>query len=491
MEYLSTRGGEKVSAATAITEGLAPDGGLYVPERFPAYPIAGISGKSYIEIASGIFALFLRDFLPEQLAKVAFDSYINAFPPTVAPCVPVGDISVLELWHGPTAAFKDMALQVLPRLMTLSCAVTGEEKELVILVATSGDTGKAALEGFKDVPGTKIIVFYPKGGVSVVQELQMRTTAGENTYVVGVEGNFDDCQTGVKTLFADAELNVLLSMNNKQFSSANSINWGRLLPQIVYYYYAYGQMCRNGQTDAGAPIDIVVPTGNFGNILAAWYARKMGLPVHKLICASNTNDVLTSAIATGVYNRRRPLYKTTSPSMDILVSSNFERFLYDLSSGDAALTARLFRDLQDSGTFTLEEALLEKLQTVLAGGKADDAQAAQAIAQVFQEHQYLLDPHTAVGYAVAQEYRDQYGREYPLLLASTANPYKFPQAVLQALQQPTDDVDELRLTQRLHEYTGAPVPENLAGLAELPVRHDLVCAKEKMKDTVKTILGIF
>ncbi|MEG1996884.1 MAG: threonine synthase, partial [Clostridiales bacterium] len=433
MEYLSTRGGSKVSAATAIEEGLAPDGGLYVPERFPVYPIAGIANKSYVEIAAGIFALFLQDFSPEHMAQLAVDAYLSAFPKEVAPCVMVGDKTILELWHGPTSAFKDMALQVLPRFMTMINDNENNEKELVILVATSGDTGKAALEGFKDVPGTKIIVFYPKGGVSAIQELQMRTTDGNNTYVVGVDGNFDDCQSGVKTLFSDAELNVMLSTNGKQFSSANSINWGRLLPQIVYYYYAYGRMCKNGTVEAGAPIDIAVPTGNFGNILAAWYAWKMGLPVHMLICASNENDVLTSVIKTGVYDRRRPLYKTTSPSMDILVSSNFERFVLDLSGGNVVLTAKLFQELQTVGNFCLDQSLLSKLQEVLSGDTADSKEAAATIKQVYQQFNYVLDPHTAVGYAVAKKYQAAKGSEYPLLLVSTASPYKFPQAVLAAL----------------------------------------------------------
>ncbi len=490
MEYFSTRGGDKVSAAVAIQEGLAPDGGLYVPERFPAYPIEGIGEKSYVEIAAGIFALYLRQFSPEQIAEAVAGAYLPHFPEDVAPCVSVGDMHILELWHGPTAAFKDMALQALPRLMKLAGACCGNDKELVVLTATSGDTGKAALEGFKDVPGVKIIVFYPKDGVSATQELQMRTTGGQNTYVIGVEGNFDDCQSGVKALFADAELNVLLSMNDKQFTSANSINWGRLLPQIVYYYYGYRQLYRAGRIELGDPIDIAVPTGNFGNILAAWYAKKMGLPVHRLLCASNENDVLTKVLETGVYNSCRPLLKTTSPSMDILVSSNFERFLFDISGNDATLVNKWFRELQETGQFSLEPHILSAVQKAMSGGKADSAQAAVTIKRVYEQYGYLLDPHTAVGYTVAEEYLQAHSRQYPLLLASTANPYKFSQAVLSALDRPIDQVAETDMPQLLEDYTHVPIPESLRQIAFLPIRHNRFCAKNEMRDTVKHILDL-
>ncbi|MCR4963015.1 MAG: threonine synthase [Firmicutes bacterium] len=490
MEYFSTRGGEKVSASLAIQEGLAPDGGLYVPARFPAYSIEEICDKSYVEMAAGIFSLYLREFSPEQIAEAAVNAYLPNFPKAVAPCVGLGDTGVLELWHGPTAAFKDMALQVLPRLMKLAGSRCGNDRELVVLTATSGDTGKAALEGFKDVPGVKIIVFYPKDGVSATQELQMRTTGGSNTYVIGVEGNFDDCQTGVKALFADAGLNRQLAENGKQFTSANSINWGRLLPQIVYYYYGYSQMCRAGRVELGAPIDIAVPTGNFGNILAAWYAKKMGLPVHRLLCASNENDVLTEVLTTGVYNSRRPLLKTTSPSMDILVSSNFERFLFDLSGNNAEMTAQWFRDLRESGRFTVEPPILAAMQEAVYGGKADSAQAAATIKKVYDEYGYLLDPHTAVGYTVVEEYWRSHGREYPVLLASTANPYKFSQAVLEALGLHVENVRETDMPQLLEDHTGVPIPESLRQIASLPVRHNRFCAKDKMRDTVTDILRL-
>ena len=490
MEYISTRGkAAAVSAAEAIVQGIAEDGGLFVPASIPVYFPADLAKLDYRSLAKAIFTLYLTDFTAEEIAQIVDEAYSSAsFPNGAVGTVSLDNTEILELWHGPTSAFKDMALQVLPRLLVKSLAKTGGNKEIIILVATSGDTGTAALEGFRDVPHTQITVFYPKEGVSAIQELQMNTTAGNNTCVIGVKGNFDDCQNGVKLIFGDKDLAAKMAAQGQYFSSANSINWGRLLPQIVYYFYGYGQLVAKQKINYGEAIDIAVPTGNFGDILAGWYAMKMGLPVHQFICASNCNNVLTDALEDGVYDRRRPFHKTISPSMDILISSNFERFIFDISGNDSQYTAAVFEQLRDEGAFTLKPGLRQAFAGQMRGGYADEDSCKAAIKQVFEQYHYLLDPHSAVAYQVAGQLRDE--QAPVLLLVSTASPYKFPDAVLEALGQLPADKDELALPDYLHQLSGMPIPPNLAALGELPVRHQQVCAKEEMAAAIKARLGL-
>lgn len=478
MRYFSTRGGESVAGAEAILKGIAADGGLFVPEAFPHYLPDGLAGYAYRRLARDIFTLYLDDYTAEEIETVVAGAYrADNFPDGEAPCVTLPNgVEVLELTHGPTSAFKDMALQALPWLMSAARRKQRQERDIVILVATSGDTGKAALEGFKDVPGIKIVVFYPAGGVSRIQELQMVTTGGGNTYVLGLKGNFDDCQTGVKAIFAGEQF--------ANFSSANSINWGRLLPQIVYYYHAYARMLAKGRIALGDPIDICVPTGNFGNILAGWYASKMGLPVGRFICASNCNNVLTDALNRGHYDRRRDLHKTASPSMDILISSNFERFLYDISGRDSAHTASLLAELCARGGYRIPAAHRAVYADKMAAGYTDDDAAFAVIKRVFDQQGYVLDPHTAVGYTVAEHL----GHDHPLLLVSTASPYKFPAAVLGALGVDIAGRQELELPALLRDLSGLPIPVNLAALADLPVRHRAVVGQAEMADAVRRIV---
>lgn len=484
MRYISTRGNSpSVSAAEAITLGMVPEGGLFLPQEFPSMPPQ--YGKSYQELAKSIFKLYLTDFTEEEIAAIVGRAYNdNSFPRSVAPLVRAGEMNVLELWHGPTAAFKDMALQILPLFMTASRRKCGDEKELVILVATSGDTGKAALEGFKDVEHIRIICFYPKDGVSALQERQMLTTAGGNTKVIGVKGNFDDCQTAVKGLFADAELKELLAAHGIAFSSANSINWGRLLPQIVYYYHGYAQMVAAGRINAGEPINITVPTGNFGNILAAYYAARMGLPVNKFICASNENNVLTDGIMQGIYCTDRPFCKTTSPSMDILVSSNFERLLYELCEHRGEAVAALMSGLSKDHKYEVPAAVRQDFY----GGFADSAQAAAVIKHYYEKHGYLADPHTAVALAVAEAYREQSGDTTPMLVASTANPYKFPVAVCEALGIKCDEGKVMQAAATLSAFTSTDMPKSLSEAAGLPILHDTVIDKADISACVRELL---
>ena len=389
---------------------MVPGGGLFVPERIPQLTLAEIQAMadwSYDQIAEKITGLFLTDYSAAELKTMISQSYTNgSFDcPEIAPLVALeGQASILELWHGPTAAFKDMALQIMPRLLTAARDKVGSENQILILVATSGDTGKAALEGFKNVPGITIIVFYPRAGVSRMQELQMTTTDGDNTYAVAVDGNFDDCQTAVKEIFADAAFNQQLLDQKIELSSANSINWGRLLPQTVYYFWAYAQMLHQGQIAAGEKINLVVPTGNFGNILAAYYTSRMGLPVHKLICASNANHVLSEVIGSGIYDRRRDFIKTISPSMDILISSNFERFLFEITGHDGARIDSWFGQLGKDGFFQLDDQTFRAMQKIIAGGYATDAETKETIKAVYERRGYLLDPHSAVGVKVYENY---------------------------------------------------------------------------------------
>ncbi|MBR5134503.1 MAG: threonine synthase, partial [Clostridia bacterium] len=397
---------------------------------------------------------------------------------------------VLELWHGPTCAFKDMALQILPHLMRVSAEKTADGKEIVILVATSGDTGKAALEGFRDAAHTRILVFYPEDGVSPMQKLQMVTQEGENVAVCAIKGNFDDAQTGVKTIFTDAEIADVLAKHNMVFSSANSINWGRLVPQIVYYVSAYCDLLKAGALKNGEPMNVVVPTGNFGNILAAYYAKRMGVPMSKLICASNRNRVLTDLIQNGTYDRNRDFYTTTSPSMDILISSNLERLLYELSGRNDQEIRSLMESLSKNGSYMVSESVKAAIDECFVGGCCNDEQTAQTIREIFEKHEYLCDTHTAVAVNVYNDYRAKTGDATPTVIASTANPYKFSDSVLSALNINTDGLDEFDKVEKLNESTNEPVPSPLAGLRGREPRFSDVCDKTTMQQVVYDMLGI-
>ena len=467
MLYQSTRDKSlKLTAAQAIAQGLSRDGGLFVPASFPVMPeglLEKLAGMTYPERAAAIMKLFLDDFTEAELA--AFTSKAYSMPnfdgPHAAPLVKTDDGTwSLELWHGPTCAFKDMALQMLPHLLSASLVKTGEQKDVCILVATSGDTGKAALEGFCDVPRTKIMVFYPRDGVSDVQKLQMTTQSGANVGVSAVEGNFDDAQAGVKAIFSDEELRELLGGRGYFLSSANSINWGRLLPQIAYYVSAYCDLMSSGEIRQGEKINFCVPTGNFGNILAGWYAKKMGLPVDRFICASNCNDVLTEFIDTGVYNKNRAFMTSISPSMDILVSSNLERLLYDLSGRDDALIAGYMSDLSSKGLYEVSDGIKAGLARDFSCGSSTDDETKKTIREMYDTQRYLIDTHTAVAFDVLRKYRTKTGDRTKTVIVSTASPYKFCDAVLEALGE-TSSLGGFTLLDRpggADRHTGAGAP---------------------------------
>jgi len=478
MQYHSTRGAAPLTdSAGAVLTGLASDGGLYLPEQIPAFDWQGCVACDTMEMAQKILSALLPG-IPEMGALVR-RAYVGKFQTeALTPTVQVGAFRVLELFRGPTSAFKDVALCMLPQLMTAAKTQKGETEDIMILTATSGDTGKAALEGFKDVPGIRICVFYPDGGVSPIQRAQMVTQEGSNVTVCAVRGNFDDAQTGVKNIFAACRDKALPF----RLSSANSINIGRLAPQVTYYFKAYRDLLDAGTIQMGDKVNFSVPTGNFGDILAGFLAKKMGLPVGKLICASNANNVLTDFIRTGTYDRRRPLYKTTSPSMDILVSSNLERLLY-LLSGDTALVAGLMKKLNEEGSYTVPNQLLAKIQDSFWAGCCDDEGAAKTIGKVFADHGYVCDPHTASGWAVAEDYVNQTGDSRPMVVLSTASPYKFPAAVLAAIGGDASG-DEFDQMEQLQKLTGVPVPPNLAGLREKEEKHTAVIGKEQMLDFV-------
>ena len=474
MDYISTRGqSPAVDSAQAVLSGLAPDGGLYMPRAIPAFDWQHCLALSAQQMSAAILSALLPD-IPNMDALVK-RAYTGKFETEdLTPTVPVGDFQVLELFRGPTSAFKDVALSMLPQLLTAAKREKGITQEIRILTATSGDTGKAALVGFQDVPGVSICVFYPFGGVSQVQRAQMVTQEGENVHVCAVEGNFDDAQTGVKNIFAACqgkELPFLLS-------SANSINIGRLAPQIMYYFKSYADLLSRKVISLGDKVDFSVPTGNFGDILAGYLAKKLGLPVGRLICASNANNVLTDFLTTGVYDRRRPLLKTTSPSMDILVSSNLERLLY-LLSGDTALVAGLMKDLNEQGFYRVPDALLAAIQAEFAAGYCNDAQAEAVIGRVYREQGYLMDPHTACGWAAAETHRG----DAPTVVLSTASPYKFSTAVLTAIGADISGSEYDRM-ERMQTLTGIPIPPALAALRTKPERHTGVIAKEKMLEFV-------
>ena len=481
MLYHSTRDLRLTAPSTrAVLEGIAPDGGLYIcdPARL-GFDWQGALRLDTLSMAAKILSALLPDF--PDMEDLVRKSYDGKFPTAdLTPLVPVGDKYVLELYHGPTSAFKDVALSVLPRLIGTAARAEGMEGDVVILTATSGDTGKAALEGFHDVKGTRIIVFYPYGGVSAVQQAQMATQTGDNVKVCAVRGNFDDAQTGVKQVFAACKGRDL---QGAMLSSANSINIGRLAPQVVYYFRAYGDLVKAGRIAPGDKVNFVVPTGNFGDILAGYFAKAMGLPVGRLVCASNANDVLTEFISTGRYDRRRPFYKTTSPSMDILVSSNLERLLF-LLSRDSAYVAGLMQQLSADGAYQLSGELLDKLQQDFSCGCCGDQGAADVIGRLWSEQHYLCDPHTAVAWSVAEQLDAELrGTGAPTVVLSTASPYKFPAAVLSALGRPGSD-SEFRMMDELAQLSGVPIPGNLSGLEGRPVLHKDVIDKDAMLDYV-------
>ncbi len=491
LHYTSTRSSDvKVTASQAILAGLAPDGGLFVPERIPSLDISleRLKEMSYQDTAYVVMRQFLSDFTEEELKDCIEKAYDCKFDSEeIAPLVRLGDTYYLELFHGATIAFKDMALSILPHLLTVSAKKNHVEKEIVILTATSGDTGKAAMAGFADVKGTRIIVFYPKNGVSKVQELQMVTQKGSNVDVVAIHGNFDDAQSGVKAMFEDKKLNGELASEGYQFSSANSINIGRLVPQIVYYVYAYAKLLKYGEIEAGEKIHVVVPTGNFGNILAAYYAKQMGVPIGKLVCASNRNKVLYDFFETGIYDKNREFVLTSSPSMDILISSNLERLIYIIAGEDAEKTKELMKELKAGGKYEITPDMREKLAD-FAAGYADEKQTAGSIRKNYEETGYVMDTHTAVASHVCDGFKEANGAS-KCMIASTASPYKFVQSVMGALGKGESD-DELKLLTGLESISGVPMPQAVKDILNAKVLHRTECDADKMEETVKAILKI-
>lgn len=487
MRYLGTRGGLErgYSAAEAIRDGLAPGGGLFVPETFPRLSLAEIGGMrelSYEEISLRILKEYLSDYSEEEIGECVEGAYNDATfsHGERTPVVKLeGDLYVMEMWHGPTAAFKDMALQLMPRLFVKAREKTGAMEENLILVATSGDTGKAALEGFKDLPGIGVAVFYPEDGVSQIQKLQMTTTQGENLRVAAVRGNFDDCQRGVKEIFSDEEFKA--SLKGVALSSANSINLGRLLPQIIYYFKAYTQLLRDGEIELGERVDFCVPTGNFGNILAGYYAREMGLPVGKLICASNRNNVLTDFLRDGVYNKNREFHKTMSPSMDILVSSNLERFLYHILR-DSERIGEIYNRFAREGIFSVDEDVAERIREVMDSGYTGEEECLKTIEEVHRRYGYSIDTHTAVAMKVAME-----KRERKVVVLSTASIYKFPSSVVKGLGGDTGD--EFQEIETLNRITGVEVHRAVEGVDRLPVVHGDCVDRERMREYIEKLVN--
>jgi len=511
MDYISTRGKSKpVKSKEAIMKGLAPDGGLYVPELIPEVSleyVESLAHKTYSETALSILSLFLTDFSENELREAASLAYCaeNFDDSDIAPVreirssgfgfktggyVGADPIYVLELFHGPTCAFKDLALQLLPRLLVMASAASGDCGETVILVATSGDTGKAALEGFKDVPGTRIVVFYPENGVSEVQKLQMVSQRGGNVAVIAVKGNFDDAQTGVKIIFRDAEFQSDLLRSGMKLSSANSINWGRLAPQIAYYFRAYAQLILKGVITPGEKVTFTVPTGNFGNILAGWYAYKMGLPVKKLVCASNSNKVLTDFINTGVYDRRREFVTTMSPSMDILISSNLERLLFEIADRDAPLVRQWMQCLSEQGAYDVGERGKKRVREIFWGGFATEEETSEIIREVFSGCNYLMDTHTAVGMKVYCDYKTSTGDGAPAIIVSTASPYKFARDVLESIEgEGRIPDDEIECLNKLESVSGVIIPDPLKDIDKRRRIHFASTEKEDMKTALEEALS--
>ena len=493
VKYFSTRGGgEAVSASEAILKGLAEDGGLFFPDHIPALTksLKELSEMTYQEVAYEVMQPFLSDYTEEELKNCIKNAYDSKFDTEViAPLVYADGAYYLELFHGATIAFKDMALSILPHLMTTAVNKNHIKNDIVILTATSGDTGKAALAGFAGVKGTKIIVFYPKNGVSPIQEKQMVTQKGDNTFVVGIHGNFDDAQNGVKKIFGDREFAKLMADNGYQFSSANSINIGRLVPQVVYYVYAYAKLLKEGKIAEGEAINVVVPTGNFGNILAAYFAKNMGLPIAKLICASNENKVLFDFFRTGIYDRNRDFVLTSSPSMDILISSNLERLIYLIAGNDGEKNEELMMQLSSSGKYEISTNMQENLQDFY-GEYASEAETAKTIASLYENCGYVIDPHTAVASCVYEKYKAQTGDDTKTVIASTASPYKFTRSVMTALGKQDESSDDFVLADALSGLSGVKIPEAVEGIRTAPILHDTVCEKDKMAEVVKNYLGI-
>ena len=491
--YKSTRSeSEPVTASQAILKGLADDGGLYVPERIPGlgHSMESLAKMSYQEIAYEVMKLFFTDFSEEELKGCIEKAYDEKFDTEeLAPIVKAEGAYYLELFHGATIAFKDMALSILPHLLITAARKNHVTNDIVILTATSGDTGKAALAGFAEVEGTKIIVFYPKDGVSPIQQKQMVTQKGDNTFVVGINGNFDQAQTGVKQMFSDSALAEELDAAGYQFSSANSINIGRLVPQIVYYVYAYAKMVKSGEIKDGEKINVVVPTGNFGNILAAFYAKNMGLPIGKLICASNENKVLYDFFATGTYDKNREFILTSSPSMDILISSNLERLIYRIAGNNAEKNLELMNSLQENGRYTISGEMKEQLASFY-GNYASEAETAAIIREIYEEAGYIIDTHTAVAAAVYKKYQQETGDKAKTVIASTASPYKFTRSVMTAIDGKYDSKPDFELVDELESLSKVKVPQAIEDIRTAPVLHNTVCEVEEMEDVVKKFLGV-
>ena len=491
--YKSTRSNsEKVTASQAILKGLADDGGLFVPDSIPALDVEleKLAGLSYQETAYEVMKLFLSDFTKEELLHCIHGAYDDKFDTKeIAPLVKKDGAFYLELFHGKTIAFKDMALSILPYLMTTSAKKNGVKNEIVILTATSGDTGKAALAGFADVEGTKIIVFYPKNGVSRVQELQMVTQKGDNTSVVAIHGNFDNAQSGVKAMFENKELEKELNEAGYQFSSANSINIGRLVPQVVYYVYAYAKLLQNEEIAEDEEINVVVPTGNFGNILAAYYAKNMGIPIAKLICASNENKVLYDFFQTGTYDRNREFVLTTSPSMDILISSNLERLIYKISGEDARKDTDLMTELKTKGSYAITGEMKANLAD-FAAGYATEEQVAKTIHDIYEDTGYVMDTHTAVAATVYKAYREDSKDDRKTVIASTASPYKFAGSVMSAIDPKYKGQDDFKLIEELQKVSGTELPNAIKEIMNAEIRHNTECDVDQMEQTVKNILGV-
>ena len=492
--YHSTRNSEETATASeAILKGLTSDGGLFVPDRIPKLNVSleDLTQMSYQEIAYAVMKEFLTDFTEEELKTCINNAYDSKFDTEeIAVTKKVDGAYYLELFHGATIAFKDMALSILPHLLVTSARKNNVKNEIVILTATSGDTGKAALAGFADVPGTKIIVFYPKSGVSPIQEKQMVTQKGDNTYVIGIKGNFDDAQTGVKKMFSNKELAKVMNDNGFQFSSANSINIGRLVPQVVYYVKAYADLLKQGALKAGEPMNVVVPTGNFGNILASYYAKQMGIPIGKFVCASNKNKVLFDFFETGKYDRNREFYVTTSPSMDILISSNLERMIYRIAGNDAKQCAKFMAALTKDGEYVITDAMKAELSEFF-GAFGSEEETAVKIKEVYDKEGYVMDTHTAVAAVAYDKYKAATGDDKtPTVIASTASPYKFTRSIIDAIDPPYDAEDDFELVDELNKVSKTAIPKAIEEIRTAPVLHDTVCETAAMEDEVKKILGI-
>lgn len=492
LSYQSTRGGEAgVTASQAILKGLAEDGGLFMPSFIPKLDksMKELSEMTYQETAYEVMKLFLTDYTEEELKSCISRAYDSKFDTEeIAPLSKADGAYYLELYHGKTIAFKDMALSILPHFMTVAAKKNQVKNKIVILTATSGDTGKAAMAGFADVEGTEIIVFYPKDGVSRVQELQMVTQKGENTHVAAIYGNFDDAQTGVKRIFGDKEFAAKLNQRGCQLSSANSINIGRLVPQIVYYVYAYGKLLANEEISDGEKINVTVPTGNFGNILAAYLAKQMGVPIKTLICASNENKVLFDFFATGTYDKNREFILTSSPSMDILISSNFERLIYLSAGCDAGLNKKLMEELSEKGAYTVNDEMKQFMED-FRGGYAEEKENKDRIRKLFEDTGYLIDTHTGVASAVYKKYADETKDALKTVIVSTASPYKFSRSVLEAIEGPQEEPDEFAVIDHLSRICGVSIPEAVEEIRTAPVRHHTECGADQMKETVLSFLN--